>query len=221
MAKYRNTRVTIFMKFIKIMLFLFVLLCIAIASNSFLISQKAEKYLYSNLNEIPKKKVGLLLGTSKYMPKGGINLYYAYRIDAAVALFEAGKIDYILISGDNSHISYNEPDMFKKDLIKRGIPEDKIVLDYAGFRTLDSVIRAKKVFGQDTLTIISQGFHNERAVYIAKKFGINAIAFNARDVDSSHGLKTSIREYLARSKAYLDVLFNAQPKFLGDKITIG
>lgn len=209
------------MKLIKIVLFIAILLCIAIVTNSFLISQKAEKHLYSKLTDIPKNKVGLLLGTSKYMPKGGINLYYAYRIDAAVALFEAGKIDYILVSGDNRHSSYNEPGMFKKDLIKRGIPEDNIVLDYAGFRTLDSVIRANKVFGQDNITIISQEFHNERALYIAIKIGINAIAFNARDVNDSHEIKTQLREYLARSKAYLDVLFNAQPKFLGDKIKIG
>ena len=190
-------------------------------TNDYWITHKAKGSLYSKVTEIPKNKVGLLLGTSKYMPKGGINLYYAYRIDAAIALFNAGKIDYILISGDNSHMSYNEPDTFKKDLIKRGIPEDKIVLDYAGFRTLDSVIRAKEIFGQDTIIIISQAFHNERAIYIAKNYDINAIAFNAKDVNNSYGFKTRLREYFARAKASIDLIFNVKPKFLGEAIPIG
>lgn len=209
------------MKFIKIILFIAVLLCIVLVTNDYLISKKAEGSLYSNVNDIPKNKVGLLLGTSKYMSKGGINLYYAYRIDAAITLYKAGKIDYILISGDNSHISYNEPNTFKKDLIKRGIPADKIVLDYAGFRTLDSVIRAKEIFGQDTVIVISQAFHNERAIYIARHFDIDAIGFNAKDVNNRYGLKTRLREYFARAKASLDLLFNVQPKFLGEEIPIG
>lgn len=209
------------MKFLKIILATVILLCTALVVNDYLISQKAQEFVYSKVTEIPKNKVGLLLGTSKYMAKGGINLYYAYRIDAAVALFNAGKIDYILISGDNSHISYNEPDTFKKDLIKRGIPADRIVLDYAGFRTLDSVVRAKAIFGQHTITIISQQFHNERAIYIAKKYDIDAIAFNAQDVTNRYGLKTRLREYLARSKAFIDVMLNVQPKFFGEQIPIG
>lgn len=182
---------------------------------------KSKNRLYSDITLIPKSKVGLLLGTSKYMAKGGINRYYSYRIDAAIALYNAGKIEYILISGDNSHLSYNEPHMFKKDLVARGIPENKIVLDYAGFRTLDSVIRAKKVFGQATYTVISQKFHNERAIYLAESFNIHAIAFNAQGVGNRYGLKTMVREYFARTKASLDVLFNVEPKFLGEKVPIG
>lgn len=209
------------MKVLKITSLIAVLLCIAIVATDFRISHKAEDFLYSNVNDIPKNKVGLLLGTSKYIATGGINPYYTYRVDAAITLFNAGKIDYILISGDNRHISYNEPDTFKRDLVKRGIPEDKIILDYAGFRTLDSVIRAKEVFGQERMTIISQEFHNQRAIYIAKHYDIDAIAFNAQDVTTRYGLKTRLREYLARSKASIDILFNVRPKFLGEKIPIG
>ena len=209
------------MKVFKITALTAILLCIIIVATDFRISHKAEGYLYSTVTNIPKNKVGLLLGTSKFIAKGGINPYYTYRVDAAITLFKAGKIDYILISGDNSHISYNEPDTFKRDLIRRGIPEDKIVLDYAGFRTLDSVIRAKEVFGQDSITIISQEFHNQRAIYIAQHYDIDAIAFNAKDVGNRYGLKTRLREYLARSKASLDMLFNVRPKFLGEKIPIG
>ncbi|WP_223266440.1 SanA/YdcF family protein [Gelidibacter gilvus] len=192
---------------------------VLVISNYWIIYQ-AKDDVYSKVNDLPKNKVGLLLGTSKYRVQGGINLYYAYRIDAAVALFNAGKIDYILVSGDNETEYYDEPTTFKNDLIKRGIPEDRIVLDFAGFRTLDSVLRAKEVFGQESFTIISQKFHNERAVYLAKHFNINAIAFNARDVTNRYGLKTRAREYFARVKASIDVLFNVQPKFLGEKIQI-
>lgn len=208
------------MKFIKILLIVAVFLGIALVSINYWFIYNAKDHLYTKVSELPKNKVGLLLGTSKYLAKGGINPYYSYRIDAAVTLFKAEKVDYILISGDNSHISYNEPNTFKKDLISRGIPEEKIFLDYAGFRTLDSVVRAKEVFGQVAFTIISQKFHNERAIYLAEHFNINAIAFNAKDVGNRYGLKTRIREYFARAKASIDVLFNVQPKYLGEKINI-
>ena len=90
-------------------------------------------------------------------------------------------------------------------------------LDYAGFRTLDSVVRAKEVFGQTRLTIISQRFHNERAIYLAEKNGITAIGFNARDVDVYAGLRTNIRELFARVKMFIDLAIDKQPHFLGEK----
>lgn len=208
------------MKFLKIFLILFILLIIGIVATNYWIIYNAKNQVYNQISEIPKNKVGLLLGTSKHITNGSINRYYAYRIDAAVALFEAGKIDYILVSGDNGSANYDEPSTFKNDLIKRGIPQNRIFLDFAGFRTLDSVVRAKEIFGLSTFTIISQQFHNERAIYLAKHFNIDAIAFNAKDVTNSYGFKTRIREYLARTKAASDVIFNVQPKFLGEKITI-
>ena len=165
--------------------------------------------------------MGLLLGTAKYYKDGGINLYFKYRIDAAVLLYKNHKIDYILVSGDNSSLSYNEPITFKKELIKRGIPEDVIYLDYAGFRTLDSVIRAKEIFGQEEITIISQKFQNERAIYLAEKKGIKAIGFNAKDIEGGDGFKMQLREYLARTKAFLDIIFHVEPKFYGEEIEIG
>ncbi len=209
------------MKFLKIISVIAILICVGVVATDYWMSHEAKGFVYYKLADVPKNKVGLLLGTSKFLLKGGINPYYQYRIDAAVALYKAEKIDYILVSGDNRHMSYNEPNTFKKDLIKRGIPEDKIVLDYAGFRTLDSVVRAKEVFGQHTLTIISQKFHNERAIYLAQHFGINAVAFNAKDINNRNGLKTRTRELFARSKAFIDVLCKVQPKFLGEKIPIG
>lgn len=181
---------------------------------------KAKKLTYDNVNDIPKNRVGLVLGASKYTSYGNINLYYKYRLEAAYKLYKSGKIEYILISGDSGRKNYDEPTDFKNDLIKKGVPEDKIYLDYAGFRTLDSVIRAKKIFGLNSVTLISQKFHNERALYLTRHFNIDAVAFNAKDIKGKYGLKTRLREYLARTKASLDLLFNVQPKYLGEKIEI-
>ncbi len=125
-----------------------------------------------------------------------------------------------MVSGDNGNKDYDEPTDFKEELIKRGIPKDKIFLDYAGFRTLDSVIRSKEIFGQKSITIISQEFHNERAIYLAHKSGIKAIGFNANDVSGKYGIRVQIREYLARTKVFIDILFDVKPKFLGEKIEI-
>lgn len=182
----------------------------------------ARPYCYDSFAALPVNKVGLLLGTSKYTAKGHENLHYRYRIDLAVLLYKAGKIQYILASGDNSRRTYDEPTQMKMDLVARGIPADRVVLDYAGFRTLDSVVRARDIFGLTQLTIISQRFHNERAVYLARARGIEAVALNARDVTEYNGFKTKLREKFARVAAFLDLnLFHTQPKFLGETITIG
>lgn len=184
------------------------------------IEKNAENKTFSNTVNITKNKVGLVLGTAKVLQNGRINLYFKYRIDATVSLYKKKKIDFVLVSGDNSNENYDEPTDFKNELIKRGIPAHKIFLDYAGFRTLDSVVRAKEIFGQSNYTVISQKFHNERAIYLAEKNGISAIGFNAKDVNTKYGLKTRIREYFARTKAYLDIIFGVNPKFLGKKIII-
>jgi SanA protein len=185
-----------------------------------IISSKAEKYIYKSINEIPYNKVGLLLGTSKFNQSGQSNLYFYYRIHAAVVLYKAGKIKYIIVSGDNRTLSYNEPITMKKELLKNGIPSEVIFLDYAGFRTFDSIIRCFEVFGQKSFTIISQGFHLERAVFIAHWYGIGAIGYEARDVNYLQGLSTQTREYFARVKVFLDFFTGEKPKFLGKKIEI-
>lgn len=196
------------------------LLFICIFGADFYVQKSTTASLYKDVNTIPKNKVGLLLGTVKRVKSGRLNLYYQYRIQAAVELFNAGKIEFILVSGDNSRKGYDEPTDMKDDLILKGIPADKIVLDYAGFRTLDSIVRSKAIFGQDKLTIISQPFHNERAIFIAQHKGIDAIGFSAQDVSGRYGLKVMLREKLARVKVLLDLLFGVGPKFLGEPISI-
>ena len=175
---------------------------------------------YWNLKEVPKNKVGLVLGTSNRLVGGGPNPYYTNRIKATLELYKAGKIDFVLVSGDNGSQYYNEPNVFKKDLVKGGIPAERIFLDYAGFRTLDSMVRAKAIFGLEDVTIISQKFHNERAIYLAEKKGLHAIGFNADGISLNQGLKVQIREYFARVKVFIDLALNTQPKFFGEKIEI-
>lgn len=185
------------------------------------IASTTKPYLFSSVNEVPAAQTGLLLGTAKLLPNGYVNLYFKYRIDAALELFRAGKIRYIIISGDNGRKEYNEPEDMKNELIKGGIPDSVIYLDYAGFRTFDSVIRAKKIFGQDTLISISQKFHNERMVFIARDNEIVAYGYNARNVDKSAGFRTNLREFFARAKVFVDKFIDREPKFLGEKIKIG
>tara|TARA_R110000737_G_scaffold212164_2_gene229655 strand:+ start:116 stop:751 length:636 start_codon:yes stop_codon:yes gene_type:complete len=207
-------------KIIKILGTLSLVLVLVILTCNFIISSTTEDKTYSNIDTIPPNRVGLVLGTSNRISNGSSNPYYTYRIDATVALFKAGKIKFILVSGDNGSIYYNEPNTIKKDLIKAGIPEEVIFLDYAGFRTLDSMVRAKFIFGLDNVTVISQKFHNERAIYIAEQKGLKAIGFNAQDLSTSQGFKVHFREYLARVKVFIDMILNTQPKFYGATIEI-
>ncbi|WP_291724212.1 vancomycin high temperature exclusion protein [Bernardetia sp.] len=212
------------MKYLKkLMILLLVLITGAAGSISiaeYLIKSTTKESLYYDINEVPKRKVGLLLGTIKTLPNGNKNLYYKYRIEAATRLYNTGKIEYIIVSGDNSRKDYNEPEDMKNDLVDRGIPENKIFMDFAGFRTLDSVVRAREIFGQSTFMVISQKFHNERAIYLAHLEGMEVIGFNAKDVSGRYGLKTKIREKLARVKVFIDYLTGKEPKFLGKKIKI-
>ncbi len=201
------------------------LLCIILPLATLLIcdaviDKGAKGKTFYNVQQVHKNRVGIVLGTSSRLIQGGNNPYYTNRIAATIALFKAGKIDMVLVSGDNATKYYNEPDTFKKDLIAGGIPEEKIILDPSGLRTLDSMVRAKEVFGLDSVTVISQKFQNERAIYLAQKKGLYAIGYNAKDIEGSQGLKVQIREYFARVKVFIDLLLNTQPLSNGDKIAI-
>ena len=197
------------------------LLLIIVFSN-LLITQSTKKLIYDDASIIPNKHdVGLLLGTSEYTTKVQTNLFFKYRIESAAQLYHAGKIKHIIVSGDNSLLEYNEPRQMAKALRKLGIPDSVITLDFAGFRTLDSVVRCKKVFGQTNFVIITQQFHLERALFIAKKHDIDAIGFAAKTPPDSYSFKTQLREYLAKTLALIDLyILNTKPKFLGEPITI-
>jgi len=179
-------------------------------------------YTFTQVARVPHNRVGLVLGTSNRLRNGSPNPFFNHRIAAAVGLYRHKKIDYLVVSGDNSQKHYNEPEMMKTALVKGGVPANRIYLDYAGLRTLDSVVRCHRIFGQSRFTVISQAFHNQRALFIAQHHGLDAVGFNARDVTGRNGLKVQFREMLARVKVFLDLyLLNKQPKYLGEEVKIG
>ena len=218
----KNKRIKIKLKKIVrlTIIILTVLSLISILWANSTINEQTKNKIFTEIDSIPENNVGLVLGTSKFLKNGNPNQYFENRILATVQLYKAGKIKNIVISGDNSRKDYNEPEDMKNELIKRGIPEMNIYLDFAGFRTYDSVYRMKEIFGQNRFTIISQEFHNQRAVYIANALKINAIGFNAKDVNAYNGFKTKIREKFARLKVFVDLALNIKPKFLGERIII-
>ena len=192
-----------------------------VALCNIMVLSSCNDHLYNNVESIPHKRVAVLLGTNPRTKSGNMNWFYKHRIDAAVALYKQGKFDRLLISGDNSLKTYSEPDEMKADLVEAGIPDSVIYLDFAGFSTYDSMVRAKKVFGLSEFIVISQDFHNQRAVYIARQNDIDAIGFNAKKVAfRKWRLKMEFREILARVKAVGDVMIDKKPHFLGDPIEI-
>jgi SanA protein len=182
------------------------------------VESKTKNKLYDSVAAIPFRKTGLLLGTSPSLKSGKENPYFTYRIEAAAELYFGGKISNILISGDNSTEEYDEPTAMKEALVKLGVPDSVIFLDFAGFRTIDSVIRSQEIFSRDSVTVISQPFHNTRALFIANYYGLNAVAYNAKDIAGKSGLRQQLRERGARVKLFIDLyLFDYEPHFLGKK----
>jgi SanA protein len=195
---------------------------VAVIGAGALIRAAAKGRTYSDVSLIPHRRVGVLLGCARRLSNGRANLFFSYRVAAAATLFKANKIEYIIVSGDNHVAGYDESTEMKQALVALGVPAGSIYCDFAGFRTLDSIARAKAVFGQTSITVVSQEFHNQRAIFIASHEGIDAVGFNAQAVTSVRGFRTSLREHFARVKAVLDVcLLGTRPKFLGSRIEIG
>lgn len=192
-----------------------VLLSFIIATNIWVITQTNSEII--SLSELNNKWVVLVLGTSRYAEKGKLNRYFTERMKSASEIYHQGNAKHILVSGDNSSKYYNEPQQMTKALMDLDIVRDDITLDYAGFRTFDSIVRAKKVFGQDSLLIVTQRFHCYRALFIAKHHGIKVKAIAAGHNENA-GINILIREILARSLAILDIyVLGKEPKFLGGK----
>ena len=191
-----------------------------IFSAHWVVEWKTNAYTFSDVTQIPENQVGIVLGTSKLLKGNRKNRYFDYRMDAVEALFRAQKIKYIIVSGDNSRVEYNEPLDMQQALIAKGIPEERIFLDYAGFSTIETVQRANLIFGQSKFTLISQDFHVRRAVYTANYLGMNAVGYAAKDVDAYYGFKTKIREKLARVKLFLNLWTKSKPTFGGNRVEI-
>ena len=176
----------------------------------------------ASMDAVPRRRAAVVMGCVRTLPNGLNNLYFSRRIDAAAELYKAGKVDCLIVSGDNHVKGYDEPSDMKESLVKAGVPADRIVCDYAGFRTLDTVVRAKKVFGLDSFMldsfiIVSQPDHVRRAVFTARGFGCDAYGYAAEDVNGRYSIKTTIREQLAKIAAVADVVLRRSPKFLGPR----
>ena len=191
--------------------------CVILFAIDRWVSYQAKDHVYTSMSQIKSFDVAVVLGTSKYLGKI-LNEYYTHRIEAAIQLYQKNKVGNFLLSGDNAHRSYNEPWTMKRDLLKANIPNDNIFLDYAGFRTLDSIVRAKEIFDTDNFLIISQKFHCERAIFIAHSHNIDAKCFAVPGPSGHSGIRVRLREVLARARAVVDIyITDAKPKFLGPK----
>lgn len=179
----------------------------------------AQGRIFRSLDSVPQNDAALVLGTSRTTPRGSPNLHFNQRIDAAAALYRAGKVRHLLVSGDNHRKGYDEASDMREALLAAGVPTDAITCDYAGFRTLDSVVRANKVFGLTRCTIVTEEFHCPRALWIARQHGLDAVAFAAPDLKSLRwSIRVKAREVLARGWCGVDLyVLHRGPKFPGPR----
>ena len=208
-------------RWLKMTLILGVLLVLGfvgfIGYANYVATRAGKGILFDDVHDVPSQRAGLVFGCSEKFGSRD-NLYFKYRIQAAAELWHAGKVDFLIVSGDNRVENYNEPVAMRKALVRAGVPFKKIVCDYAGLRTLDSVVRAKEIFGLTEVIFVSQKFQNERAAYIAKAHGMTVYGYNARDVEGYAARKTEDREVFARVKMWIDVnITHERPKHMGEK----
>lgn len=197
------------------------LLLIILAAEGFT-HARANDYCRSQAEECRQGDVGLVLGCSKKLSRNRANFYFTGRMQAAAELWKSGKLRCIIVSGDNREVYYNEPRDMKEALIKLGVPEAKIVCDYAGLRTFDSVVRAQRIFGAEKITIISQPYHVKRAVATARQLGIDAEGYNAPlvPVNRPTWLRQFLRERAARVAMCFDLLIGTEPRHMGERIDL-
>ena len=190
---------------------------LVLAGNMWVIKSTQDK-VFSDYHQLPDNEIGLVLGTSNKLMNGSPNPFFENRIKTAAALYHEKKVSHFILSGDNRTKYYNEPLEMKRALVKLGVPASAITLDYAGLRTLDSIVRSKEIFGQERITIITQPFHAYRAIFISNYYGIEAVAVVASEPSQEEAFSVYFREYFARTKAILDLyILKTTPRHLGDK----
>src|SRR5690606_8699008 len=200
-----------------LLLLILVAVLLVVVSNIWMVMSTREA-VYTDIGTVPARKVALVLGTSHRTQTGGPNPYFEKRIETASDLYHSGKAIHCILSGDNSSQDYDEPLEMKKALVRKGVPESAITLDYAGLRTLDSSVRSKEVFGQERIIIITQPFHCYRALFISRFYEMEAVAMVAEEPAFDKSRNVRIREYFARTKAVLDLyVLGTSPRFLGQK----
>lgn len=210
---YKNIVRLVWKKTFRYVLFAVFMLISVIGLCFLIVSINANNKTFNRIDNIPQNKVGLLLGTSPVTPHGEHNYYFDNRIYSTVELYEQGKIKQIIASGGDysAQNGCNELTAMRDSLVAHGVPDSVITLDYQGLRTLSSIVKAKDIYNLDSLTIISQKYHSERAIWLAEHYGIHAIAYNASTPDiTDKRIKNISREFLARVKMFLDIFTNTQ-----------
>jgi SanA protein len=193
---------------------------IFLAGADWAVRRAAAGRVYDCADGMPPADVALVLGSSRTLADGRANWFYTARLDVAAELFRLGKVRGLIVSGDNSRSDYSEPDDMKTDLVARGVPERFITCDYAGLRTLDSVQRISRVFGQRRVIVVSQREHVERAIFLAQADGIEMTGCVAASAPRWWQVRQRLREVLARGAAVLDVALGRGPKYLGTRETV-
>jgi SanA protein len=202
----------------KVFFLVVVLLVVFLVSCNLWVVWSTQSDVYGNSDQLPDHRVALVLGTSHKLASGKPNPFFEKRMETAAELFAMGKIDHFIVSGDNRSMYYNEPMEMRKALLKKGVPASAITLDYAGLRTLDSIIRCKQIFGQEKITVITQSFHSYRALFISEFYDMDAVAMVADEPNFENSIKVRLREYLARPRAVLDLyILGTAPRFMGEK----
>lgn len=204
-------------RLIKWALWLMILGGLFVGFSNFVVISKSQSNVIEEITELDNAKVALVLGTSKSTRVGEENLFFKDRISAATELYRTGKVKHIIVSGDNRTVYYNEPIDMLAALQKQGVPESAITLDYAGLRTLDSIVRCKEIFGQSDIIIVTQRFHGYRAQFIADFYGLSAQTYMANFESRTYPMLL-FREMIARPLAVADLyFFKKEPTYLGDK----
>ncbi len=197
-----------------------VALLFLLISNLWIVNSTKDR-IFDSIENAPSTDIALVLGTSPKLMSGDPNPYFQERIRLAAELLKQGKVKHIIVSGDNRSKYYNEPIKMYNALLELGVDKENIHLDYAGLRTLDSIVRCKEIFGQDNITIITQPFHSYRALFISNYHNIDAFSLSVTNIPDDFSYKVKAREYLARALAVLDLyILHREPKYLGEKEVI-
>jgi SanA protein len=207
-------------RYLRWFLLLATLLAVSVLTINLWMTLRSRDRIHTSPAAVPATGVALVLGTGKTTHSGLPNVHFRVRMDAAASLYQSGRVRHFLVSGDNSRPDYNEPEDMKQALITRGVPATAVTCDFAGLRTLDSIVRARQIFGVTRCVIVSDDFHLARALWLADLHGITATAFHTEVVSWNRSGKTRVREWLARVNAVADEIIGKEPKFGGPRIEL-
>jgi SanA protein len=206
--------------FIRTLLYAVLTMFLIIFISNMIIIFSSRNLIHDHIEDLEPHDAAIVLGTSRYLRSGQANPWFFNRIKAAADLYHSSKVKYLILSGDNRSIYYNEPEQMRRELRKLNVPDSVLILDYAGLRTLDSMVRSSEIFGQKKIIVVSQRFHNQRAIFLARAHKIRAVGYNADDPEDHNSTRVMVREMFARVKVFIDLVTRKQPRFLGEKIHI-